>query len=179
MNNLIKVYDNVIDKEYCNELISKFENNEQLHEKFDSEGMVFTQINIQKIGWVSDNNIIKKVFTANVEKYKNDYEISEQQMPLTCVLEPVRMKRYLPNNYDEFRPHVDVNQKANCTRFLVMFLYLADNKKGKTIFPNLDVEIECKQGSLLMFPPMWPWLHAGTKPINESKYIMQSYLHYV
>ena len=179
MNNLIKVYDNVIDKEYCNELISKFENNEQLHEKFDSEGMVFTQINIQKIGWVSDNNIIKKVFTANVEKYKNDYEISEQQMPLTCVLEPVRMKRYLPNNYDEFKPHVDVNQKANCTRFLVMFLYLADNKKGKTIFPNLDVEIECKQGSLLMFPPMWPWLHAGTKPINESKYIMQSYLHYV
>ena len=179
MNNLIKVYDNVIDKEYCNELISKFENNEQLHEKFDSEGMVFTQINIQKIGWVSDNNIIKKVFTANVEKYKNDYKISEQQMPLTCVLEPVRMKRYLPNNYDEFKPHVDVNQKANCTRFLVMFLYLADNKKGKTIFPNLDVEIECKQGSLLMFPPMWPWLHAGTKPINESKYIMQSYLHYV
>ena len=179
MNNLIKVYDNVIDKEYCNELISKFENNEQLHEKFDSEGMVFTQINIQKIGWVSDNNIIKKVFTANVEKYKNDYKISEQQMPLTCVLEPVRMKRYLPNNYDEFKPHVDVNQKANCTRFLVMFLYLADNKKGKTIFPNLDVEIECKQGSLLMYPPMWPWLHAGTKPINESKYIMQSYLHYV
>tara|TARA_Y100000741_G_scaffold210619_1_gene160414 strand:+ start:608 stop:1147 length:540 start_codon:yes stop_codon:yes gene_type:complete len=179
VNNLIKVYDNVIDKEYCNELISKFENNEQLHEKFDSEGMVFTQINIQKIGWVSDNNIIKKVFTANVEKYKNDYEISEQQMPLTCVLEPVRMKRYLPNNYDEFKPHVDVNQKANCTRFLVMFLYLADNKKGKTIFPNLDVEIECKQGSLLMFPPMWPWLHAGQKPARTSKYIMQSYLHYV
>ena len=179
MNNLIKVYDNVIDKEYCNELISKFENNEQLHEKFDSEGMVFTQINIQKIGWVSDNNIIKKVFTANVEKYKNDYKISEQQMPLTCVLEPVRMKRYLPNNYDEFKPHVDVNQKANCTRFLVMFLYLADNKKGKTIFPNLDIEIECKQGSLLMFPPMWPWLHAGQKPARTSKYIMQSYLHYV
>ena len=179
MDNLIKVYDNVIDKEYCNELISKFENNEQLHEKFDSGGMIFTQINIQKIGWVSDYNIIKKVFTANVEKYKNDYKISEQQMPLTCVLEPVRMKRYLPNNYDEFKPHVDVNQKANCTRFLVMFLYLADNKKGKTIFPNLDVEIECKQGSLLMFPPMWPWLHAGQKPARTSKYIMQSYLHYV
>ena len=100
-------------------------------------------------------------------------------MPLTCVLEPIRMKRYLPNNYDEFRPHVDVNQKANCTRFLVMFLYLANNKNGKTIFPNLDIEIECKQGSLLMFPPMWPWLHAGQKPTRTSKYIMQSYLHYV
>ena len=179
MDRLIKVYDNVIDKEYCNHLIDKFENNEALHQKFDSDGMVFTQINIQKVGWFDDNNILKKVFTANVEKYKNDCEVSEQQMPLTCVLEPVRMKRYLPNNYDEFRPHVDVNQKANCTRFLVMFLYLADNKKGKTIFPNLDIEIECKQGSLLMFPPMWPWLHAGQKPARTSKYIVQSYLHYV
>ena len=60
-----------------------------------------------------------------------------------------------------------------------MFLYLANNKKGKTTFPNLDVEIECKQGSLLIFPPMWPWLHAGQKPTKTSKYIMQSYLHYV
>ena len=49
----------------------------------------------------------------------------------------------------------------------------------KISIPNLDIEIECKQGSLLMFPPMWPWLHAGQKPTRTSKYIMQSYLHYV
>ena len=41
------------------------------------------------------------------------------------------MKRYLPNNYDEFRSHVDVTSRTNCTRFLVMFLYLANNKKWK------------------------------------------------
>ena len=179
MDNLIRVYDNVIDNEYCHELMDKFENNEQLHEKFDDRSMIFTQINIQKVGWIHDVNLLKAIFTDHVEKYKNDCKVKEQQMPLTCVLEPIRMKRYLPNNYDEFRPHVDVNQKANCTRFLVMFLYLADNKKGKTIFPNLDMEIECKQGSLLIFPPMWPWLHAGQKPTKTPKYIMQSYLHYV
>ena len=53
-------------------------------------------------------------------------------MPLTCVLEPVRMKEFT-NNYDEFRPHVDVNQKLG-TRFLVMFLYLAEIKKEKQYF---------------------------------------------
>ena len=179
MDRLIKVYDNVIDKEYCNHLIDKFENNEALHQKFDSDGMVFTQINIQKVGWIHDVNLLKAIFTNHVEKYKNDCKVEKQQMPLTCVLEPIRMKRYLPNNYDEFRSHVDVTSRTNCTRFLVMFLYLANNKNGKTIFPNLDIEIECKQGSLLMFPPMWPWLHAGQKPTRTSKYIMQSYLHYV
>ena len=49
MDNLIRVYDNVIDNEYCHELMDKFENNEQLHEKFDDRSMIFTQINIQKV----------------------------------------------------------------------------------------------------------------------------------
>ena len=62
---------------------------------------------------------------------------------------------------------------------LVFFIYLSDNEEGKTTFPQLDKYAECKKGSMLMFPPMWPWLHAGTKPINEPKYIMQTYLHYV
>ena len=179
MDNLIRVYDNVIDSEYCKKLIDRFEFNKQLHQSFDDRGMVFTQINIQKEGWYDDVNILSKVFQDNIDRYKKDCKIEKQQMPMNYILEPIRMKRYLPNNYDEFKNHVDVNNKMNCTRFLVMFLYMADNKKGKTIFPNLDIEIECKQGSLLMFPPMWPWLHAGQKPSRVSKYIMQSYLHYV
>ena len=179
MDNLIRVYDNVIDSEYCKKLIDRFESNKQLHQSFDDRGMIFTQINIQKEGWYNDVNILSKVFQDNVDRYKKDCKIEKQQMPMNYILEPIRMKRYLPNNHDEFQTHVDVNQRMNCTRFLVMFLYLANNKKGKTIFPNLDVEIECKQGSLLMFPPMWPWLHAGQKPARISKYIMQSYLHYV
>ena len=85
----------------------------------------------------------------------------------------------MPNDYDEFKPHVDVNSKPTSTRFLVFFIYLSDNEEGKTTFPQLDKYAECKKGSMLMFPPMWPWLHAGTKPINEPKYIMQTYLHYV
>ena len=51
MDNLIRVYDNVIDSEYCKKLIDRFESNKQLHQSFDDRGMVFTQINIQKEGW--------------------------------------------------------------------------------------------------------------------------------
>ena len=58
-----------------------------------------------------------------------------------------------------------------------------DVKEERIIFDEIqkfvDKYAECKKGSMLMFPPLWPWLHAGTKPINEPKYIMQTYLHYV
>ena len=179
MDNLIKVYDNVIGDDYCDKLIEKFEFNRQLHQNFDDRGMIFTQINIQKAGWLTDVKFLSNTFQQYFEKYKEDCGIIKQQMPVSYIIEPVRMKRYLANDYDEFKQHVDVNQKTNCTRFLVFFIYLDNNIKGKTIFPNLSREIDCKKGSLLIFPPMWPWLHAGQKAARKSKYIMQSYLHYV
>ena len=88
------------------------------------------------------------------------------------------MKRYLPNDSDEFPPHVDVDASRNMSRFLVFFLYLTTNEKGGTVFPSIPFDSPCKQGSLLMFPPAWPWLHQGIKPITQSKYIVGSYLHY-
>ena len=85
----------------------------------------------------------------------------------------------LPDGTDQFGNHVDVNSHESARRFLVFFLYLDDNEKGNTSFPQHRIISECQKGSCLMFPPMWPWLHAGEKPINKPKYIVGSYLHYV
>ena len=89
------------------------------------------------------------------------------------------MKRYLPDGTDQFGDHVDVNSHESARRFLVFFLYLDDNEKGSTSFPQHDISSTCTKGSVLIFPPLWPWLHAGEKPINKPKYIIGSYLHYV
>jgi len=29
-----------------------------------------------------------------------------------------------------------------------------------------------------MFPPLWPWVHAGMKPVEKPKYMIGSYLHF-
>ena len=70
MDNLIRVYDNVIDNDYCHELMDKFENNEQLHEKFDDRSMIFTQINIQKVGWIHDVNLLKQYLQIMLKSIK-------------------------------------------------------------------------------------------------------------
>jgi hypothetical protein len=74
---------------------------------------------------------------------------------------------------------VDVTGTDNNSRFLVMFLYLSDNEKGETIFPQHHFTSKCKQGNILIFPSLWPWLHSGNFPVNTPKYIVGSYLHYV
>ena len=181
MNDLIKIYDNVIDTKICDDVVNKFKQFENQHESFDDRGMVFTQIRMAKEPeiWKSEIEKFTQVFTNSFTNYLTDTGVSPQQMPSKYIWEPIRIKRYLPNNHDEFRPHVDVKSKLESSRFLVFFIYLSDNEEGKTTFPQLDTHANCQKGSMLMFPPMWPWLHAGTKPINEPKYIMQTYLHYV
>ena len=181
MDNLIKTYDDVIDKRTCKNLIDKFEQFQTQHEEFDVGGMCFTQLNMTKSSqmWSKEIEEFTNLFQSYLLTYLKDTGVTPQQMPSKYIWEPIRLKRYMPNDHDEFRPHVDVNSKPTSTRFLVFFIYLSDNEEGKTTFPQLDKYAECKKGSMLMFPPMWPWLHAGTKPINEPKYIMQTYLHYV
>ena len=59
-------------------------------------------------------------------------------------------------------------------------LYLDDNTRGETAFSSMGETFlsNCKRGSLLLFPPLWPWLHTGSFPVDKPKYIVGSYLHY-
>ena len=100
-------------------------------------------------------------------------------IPEKYALEPFKMKKYEPNGVDEFGWHVDVNSRNNMERFLAFFLYLSDNEEGKTEFPYQNMPTDCVKGSMVIFPPMWPWYHRGTKPIKVPKYFMGSYLLYV
>ena len=94
-------------------------------------------------------------------------------------IEPFKMKKYEPNDIDEFGWNVDVYGSTSMRRFLAFFLCLSYNEEGKTMFRFQNITTDCKKGTMVIFPPSWPWLHKGTKPIKEPKYFMGSYLHYV
>ena len=70
-------------------------------------------------------------------------------------IEPFKMKKYEPNGIDEFGWHVDVLVKNGMHRWLGFFLYLSDNEEGKTEFRYQNKIIDCKKGSMVVFPPMW------------------------
>ena len=179
MNNYIQIYKDVLDPSYCQDLIHRFETNKHHYESHDKGPMSFTQINFnQHLEYQEDVEQLSNVYSKYVNQYKKDCAISQEQWPEQYAFEQIRLKRYLPNDKDEFRPHVDSINSVSAMRFLVFFIYLDDNDRGETNFPQLGLASPCKQGSLLMFPPLWPWLHAGMKPVNKPKYMIGSYLHY-
>ena len=182
MNNYTKVYEEAIGKSLCEHLIDKFENHSNQQEKHHQSGMSFTQIDLGKHdNWKDEIQSVSKALLDIVAKYANELDIKPNQWPKKYKLESLRIKRYLPDGQDQFGTHVDVNNYANAKRFLVFFGYLNDNRRGATLVnPKDDIYVSsCRQGSVLVFPPMWPWLHEGKMPVDTPKYIVGSYLHYV
>ena len=181
MKKYIQVYEDVLPEYQCNALIEKFEVNKDQHVSTDLNGhRHFTEINInQHKDWETISMFLYQTLKPYVERYKKDCDIKEKQWPEKYGWEQIRFKRYLPNDKDEFKEHVDVGDYNSARRFLVFFLYLNNNFDGRTSFSEYDMQVYPQAGRLLMFPPTWTYLHTGHKAIEQPKYIIGSYLHYV
>ena len=181
LNDLIHVYENNLEPEICDFLVSLFEQVPDKHERHENEGKPnFTQFNLTEhrklfpeVNKVH-NIIIKKIFEYR-DKY---YEfIDERVFPQEHSLEQFRIKKYNPGGEDRFDTHVDVVDHTTARRFLSFMWYLNDVQTGgSTVFK--DFVIQPKRGTLITFPPLWMYPHKGEPPISEPKYIMTAYLHY-
>ena len=73
MNNYIQIYKNVISDKYCDELITKFEDDTN-KETYDQGPMSFTQVNLNKSQWQDDISNLSSVFTKYLQQYKLDFQ---------------------------------------------------------------------------------------------------------
>ena len=190
MDNLIRVYDDVVDEESCERMIKMFEDSKDTEPVKLEDGdnsISFTQLTMSEHKeWASVQAGMLEMFQEYIGRYNIDVSLKPKQWPPTYGYEAIRMKRYFNNDYDRFDPHVDVLNHETARRFLAFFIYMNDVEEGgETEFVNLykpgtyvPFKVEARRGRLLMFPPLWPWYHAGRKPISNNKYIIHSYCHY-
>jgi prolyl 4-hydroxylase len=181
LNDLIKIYDDVLDTNICNYLINLFEENVDKHERIEnSKKPNFTQFNLTENCKITDEvNAIHNYLISKVFEYKKIYYefVDDRCFPAEHNFEQFRIKKYFPEKEDQFDTHVDVMDYDSSRRFLSFMWYLNDvNEGGETVFENLT--IRPKQGSMIVFPPLWIFPHRGNPPISNTKYIMSTYLHY-
>ncbi len=181
MKNYISVYDNVLEEDFCKQLVDKFERNKTAWIRRDSEFKCFNEINFGQIPlFAEDQNKIFNNVQPFIDRYVKEWGI--KFFPQQMGFEQVRMKRYEIGGKEEFREHVDVGDYPSARRFLVMFFYLNNvGEGGETAFVDINhnIRVQPKAGRLLVFPPMWTHPHAGLAPITCPKYIAGTYLHYV
>jgi hypothetical protein len=178
---LVKIYDNAIEKNVCDFLINVFDTLEDKHEKIENDRKPnFTQLNLTEISSDSDeiseihNYLISKVF-----EYKKEYYefIDNRCFPNEHAFEQFRIKKYNNDGNDAFDCHVDVTDYSSARRFLSFMWYLNDVEiGGETVLK--DVTLKPEAGKLLVFPSLWMFPHYARPPVSNSKYIVHTYLHY-
>lgn len=184
MDSYIRLYEDRVPVNKCQEMINLFEQDTANHQIQDcGGGATLTQVNMlhsKDTPWREYANFLVNVIMNCVEDYRKDCHIQSHHFPTAFGFEPPKIKRYLPDTTDEFPNHVDVLDYKTARRFLVAFIYLDDNDNGETIVnPKDDLFVSsCNSGSVLLFPPFFTHPHTGKKPVDKPKYIAGSYLHY-
>ncbi len=179
MTDLIRVYHDALPRDLCRSLITGFEALEAEHiSRSGDVGPRFTELNITR-AWQHGHEQAFEAILPLFERYSRDLQIRPGQWPEELAFEELRIKRYHPGCGDEFPEHVDVGDHASARRFVAALVYLNDVEKGgETVFPGWGQDIQPCAGTAVLFPPLWPWPHAGRPPISGPKWILTTYLHY-
>ena len=186
-NNMM-VYNWAMPVNECNTFIKQFEEishkDKSQVETFKTGNKEFTEIDLDTSSnpnfWIETKTKFMQMMEVYVDRFKKNLNIRDKDFPPVIDRENIRIKKYLPNDKDEFNIHVDVlrSKGPSSKRFLVFILYLNDVEVGgETHLIKPDILIAPRAGRLLMFPPFWTHPHAGLKPVSGPKYVMMSYLH--
>ena len=191
IENCVRSYDNVIDNEWCNNVIDLFEKSKP--KSFNTGHKEYTELDIDNLPEIRSEmglplqpfKDIKEKFLelmkTNMNRFMKDVGIDKLHFPPVIDMENIRIKKYTDNGKDQFGEHVDVlrSKGPSSKRFLVFILYLSDVEEGgETSIPRYNLKVKPKQARLLMFPPFWTHPHQGEKVIKGTKYTIMSYLHY-
>ena len=187
VQNYITLYENTFSQEASQNLIKKFEKYSQYHDKklidaSDGWRMSFTQIHLSRHPeFTEENELLQGLFLQAISAYRKEHNIQPYQWPKEFKLEPIRMKRYLPNKDERFDEHVEITNLQTAKRFLVVFMYLNDDfDGGETDFNQFGVMVKPKRGMMVLFPAGWNWLHRGRTVYGKNpKYIVGTILNYV
>ena len=177
LSDYVRIYDNALDANVCKKLIDKFESDTEHQVLRNSDPFKFTEINIVQAGW-----FLEPLYAPMLkyrQQYWQDCGITNLHVNPDHGWEEMRMKRYIPNTDQQFKPHSDAWDLDSSKRFLVYFWYLNEvDEGGETEFYGLDkpIKIKPQAGKLIMFPATWQYLHAGLPPVSENKYIIGGYL---
>lgn len=181
LNDFIRVYDDAIESDICDQLIDFFETHSDLHERVENNKVPnFTQLNLTKNSRItSEIDNIHNYLISRLFYYKKIYYefVDSRCFPIDNALEQFRIKKYFADKEDQFDTHVDVTDYSSARRYLSFLWYLNDIEEGgETKF--LDFDVIPKKGRLLVFPPLWMYPHKGCASPKKDKYIMSTYLHY-
>ena len=195
----IGVIPNVITKKQCKELIKLFDKQDSLGNTYKGETLGGIEKSKNSIDYdlfkheeenQSSINLIANTFNqANLDWFKT-FPFQELYDPSQTILNKTyyplfQMQKYIKNEGHFNGWHVEKSNLNTSPRYLVFILYLNDVEEGgeteflfKAEGEDDFFKVKPKAGTLVIHPTSWPYIHKGSMPLSNDKYILTTWLLY-
>lgn len=122
---------------------------------------------------------LDQVMFHGLRRYREDVPNFADTHRTTLRETGYQVQCYQPNDRDAFDWHADVGDRSSAERVLALIGYLNDVEDGgETEFRSQDLKIKPRRGTIVWFPPTFPYVHRGNTPRSEAKYIITAFLTY-
>jgi prolyl 4-hydroxylase len=179
MADWIRVYDDVISPQLCEEL-------QRLHDegepsRIDEDYRRCSRQDLSKLGRPKFQDVyaaIKTPLAAVFGQYKKQVP-HNGNLGFCTHLEIPAVLKYELGGDDHFHLHADNWNGASALRQVSLVVYLNDVQEGgRTIFPAYDIDVAPKRGRALLFPALFTYPHRAEPPVSESKYVLATWYCY-
>lgn len=183
LRHYIRVYPGHLPAALCQQMIASFEGLGRFQQRNGQgvmaglEDSAWTELNVSRYSDDTFLTMFREGIDGALARYNHDVS-PPIAVPNSPLLSPLILKRYRAGTGESFQLHFDsINEVSD--RYLVFLWYLNDVPKGgDTYFPELDIRVAPRAGTLLMFPPYWMFAHQGLPPEEGDKYILSTYLRF-
>lgn len=187
----IGIYNNAFSKDYCDEVITFFENlvsagfgvNRQLHDKANKSDKEDLAV------FCNTEDTITLFSSAKLQKHFNDVFWSKCY-PLyvenNWILKSAGSHAIYTYKIQKTEPgqgyhvwHFESDNRVDCLRVLAWTLYLNDVAEGgETEFIYQKLRIAPKAGTLVIWPAGFTHTHRGNPPLTDNKYIVTGWVEF-
>jgi prolyl 4-hydroxylase len=181
LTDFIQVWDDSLDEKTCQFLINFYEQNSEYTDlKTEIEyGYNYSELNLTEFRNVSTEvNEIQKQLIHKVYEHRDEYYelIHSEVFPESHAFEYFKIQKFEVDNQNHYFTKVDIKEYDSARRFLAFTWFLNDNTSGQYEF--LDLFVQPQIGRVMVYPPFWMFPKKKNIPVNESQYVLTTYLHY-
>lgn len=177
----IRVYENSLNPDTCDQMVTIFENHDMKHPGETFEGVSLNMkitTDLHSFHWGRENkeldNLIAQELTRKLNQYFRDVNVP----PIPNLKDTGYQIQKYDKNVGLYHYHHDFIVSPDCSfRVLTFLWYLNDvSEGGETEFQNLLL-ITPQKGKLVLFPSTWTYPHRGKMPLSNDKYIMTGWVY--
>ncbi|MEM7250142.1 MAG: 2OG-Fe(II) oxygenase [Pseudomonadota bacterium] len=183
MENFIRVYDDVLEPSFCNDVIQRFEASDgkfrgQVHgergrELNEKKKRTLELVISDQPEWSDVEHTLKQKYVECVNQYAQEFP-HVGGLPGQLISEAFRIKKYAVGDFFDW--HMDCVGNGFFRILAIQFYFNDVASGGATEFQFQQAKVASAQGRVVLFPTLWTYLHRGASVQSNPKYVCTNYV---